>query len=166
MKVKNGQPFKNTMKTDPTSYESIGSFKAYWVDTSARILWYVPILGIWEKFFVGMDNTEVFISRTAAIAWNLGIGRLHGKIREWLSMLTGISAQSPHYKKFFLDTLTGLIVTSVSYTASLSLSGASFEEAKVALPFALVFGLATGRPYGRYLDWYRKKWRTTPVLNT
>jgi hypothetical protein len=154
------------MKTDPTTYESIRSFKAYWVDTTARILWYVPILGIWEKFFVGMDNDEVFISRTAAIAWNFGIGRLHGKIREWLSARTSITAQSPHYKKFFLDTLTGLIVTSGSYTASLALSGASLEEAKIALPFALAFGLATGRPYGRYLDWYRKKWRTTPVLNT
>jgi len=154
------------MTNDPATYESISSFKAYWVDTTARILWYVPILGLWEKFVVGMDNSEVFISRTAAIAWNLGIGRLHGKIREWLSTLTGITAQSPRYKKFFLDTLTGLIVTSVSYTASLALSGASFEEAKIALPFALAFGIATGRPYGRYLDWYRKKWHTKPVLNT
>jgi hypothetical protein len=161
-----GQPFEKTMKTDQSTYESIGSFKAYWVDTSARILWYVPILGLWEKLIVGMDNSEVFISRTAAVAWNLGIGRLHGKIREWLSALTGITIQSPRYKKFFLDTLTGLIVTSISYTASLALSGASLEEAKIALPFALIFGLATGRPYGRYLDWYRKKWHTKPVLNT
>lgn len=154
------------MKKDPNNYESIGSFKAYWVDTTARILWYVPILGIWEKFVVGMDNTEVFISRTAAIAWNIGIGRLHGKIREWLSTLTGITSQSSHYQKILLDTLTGLIVTIVSYSAALALSGASLEEAKIALPFALTFGLVTGRPYGRFLDWYRKKWRTTPVLNT
>lgn len=154
------------MKADTSNYESIGSFKAYFVDTSARILWYVPVLGLWEKFIVGMDNSEVFISRTAAIAWNFGIGRLHGKTREWLSHLTHITAQSPSYQKLILDTLTGLIVTIVSYTASLALSGASLEEAKIALPFALIFGLTTGRPYGRFLDWYRKKWRTTPVLNT
>lgn len=152
------------MKT-PTIYESVSSLKAYWVDTSARILWYVPILGLWEKFVVGMDNSEIFISRTAALLWNLGIGRLHGKTREWLSTLTGITSQSPTYQKFILDTLTGLVVTFTSYAASLAASGASLEEAKIALPFALIFGLATGRPYGRFLDWYRKKWRTTPVLN-
>jgi hypothetical protein len=154
------------MKPNNPTYESVGSLKAYWVDTTARIIWYVPTLGLWEKFFVGMDNSEIFISRTAAIAWNLGIGRLHGKTREWLSILTGITSQSPNYQKLILDTLTGFIVTFTSYAASLSVSGASLEEAKVALPFALIFGLVTGRPYGRFLDWYRKKWHITTVLDT
>lgn len=162
----NGAHFKHVMKIDMPLYEPVSSLKAYWVDTTARIFWYVPILGFWEKFVVGMDNSEIFISRTAAIFWNFGIGRLHGKTREWLSTLTSITSQSPAYQKFLLDTLTGLVVTFTSYAASLAISGASIEEAKVALPFALIFGLSTGRPYGRFLDWYRKKWRTTPVLNT
>ena len=146
-------------------FESIASWKAYWVDTSARILWYVPLLGLWEKFGVGMDNAEILASRSIAIAWNLFLGRFHGKVREWLSKATGIDEHSSGARKLALDTATGMVVTFVSYTTTLMMAGVSLDKAFKAIPFALAFGIATGRPYGRFLDWYRKKWGTLPVLN-
>jgi len=69
-------------------YESLSSVKAYLVDTSARILFYVPIVGVWEKFAAGMDNEEVLKSRSGAVLVNLFVGRLHGKVREAISYLT------------------------------------------------------------------------------
>ena len=147
------------------AFESVGSWRAYWVDTTARILWYVPILGCWEVFAVQLDTAEVLTSRSVAVLWNLFLGRFHGKVREWLSALTGITTDSSGGRKLALDTLTGMVVTFISYASSLFIAGASLEEAAVALPFALVFGIVTGRPYGRFLDWYRKRWGTQPVLD-
>ena len=45
------------------AYESVVSVKGYLVDTSARILFYVPAIGVWEKFVAGMENDEVLKSR-------------------------------------------------------------------------------------------------------
>lgn len=146
-------------------YESMTSAKGYLVDTSARILFYVPAIGLWEKFVAGMENEEVLISRTGAVVMNFFVGRLHGKAREWVSALTRTDEASSRLRKLVVDTATATFVGATSYSTVLYLSGASFDEAVVALPFGLLFTGCSGRPYGRFLDWYRKRWGTTPVLN-
>jgi len=152
------------MPCTPT-YEPIASLRAYLVDTSARILFFVPIIGMWEKLVAGMETEEVLISRTGAVGMNFIVGRLHGKAREWVAVITRTTENSGRTRKMAVDTATATLVGLTSYSAVLYLSGASFDEAVIALPFGLLFTGASGRVYGRFLDWYRAKWGTTPVLD-
>jgi hypothetical protein len=149
----------------PLEFEPATSVRAYLVDTAARIVFYVPAIGVWEKWVAGMENGEVLRSRTGAVLVNLVAGRLHGKVREWLSGITGVGPHSPPSRKLLLDTLSGSLVGLVTYGSVLYLSGASLDEAAIALPFGLLFTSSTGRPFGRFLDLCRRLSGTTPVLN-
>jgi hypothetical protein len=151
--------------SSPKSYESVASLKAYLVDTSARILLYVPAIGVWEKLVAGMENAEVLKSRIGAVAANFIAGRAHGVIRELLSRLTRTHEASSPARKLALDTAAATVVGVTSYSTVLACSGVSLDEALIALPFGLLFTSCTGRPYGRFLDWYRRVWGTTPVLD-
>ena len=147
------------------SYESVTSVRGYLVDTSGRILFYVPAIGVWEKFVAGMENEEVLKSRAGAVLLNFFFGRLHGKIREWLGCLTRTGEDSSRLRKLVVDTASSTLVGLTSYSTVLYFSGASVDEAIVALPFGLLFTSSTGRPFGRFLDWYRGLCGTTPVLD-
>ena len=146
-------------------FEPVTSLKAYLVDTSARIIFYVPVIGVWEKWVAEMEIVEVLKSRAGAVLINLVAGRIHGKVREWLCLLTRIDGSSSRTRKLVLDTLSGTVVGLITYSTVLYFSGASFDEAAVALPFGLLFTGSTGRPFGRFLDLYRKVWGTAPVLD-
>jgi hypothetical protein len=147
-------------------YESVTSVKGYLVDTTGRILFYVPAIGVWEKLVAGMENEEVLKSRTGAVVINFFFGRFHGKVREWLSHLTRTGEDSSRLRKLAVDTASSTLVGLTSYSTVLYFSGASLDEAIVALPFGLLFTSSTGRPFGRFLDWYRRAWGATPVLDS
>ena len=151
--------------SDGKAYESLASLKGYLVDTSARILFYVPAIGVWEKLAAGMENTEVLKSRAGAVLMNLVAGRAHGIIREWLGRMTRTREDSSPARKLVLDTAAATVVGVTSYSTVLACAGVSLDEAMIALPFGLLFTSCTGRPYGRFLDWYRRAWGTTPVLD-
>lgn len=160
---------KDGTHSDPDSgrrYESFGSLKAYLVDTSARILFFVPAIGVWEKLAAQMENEEVLRSRAGAVLINLIAGRLHGKIREIVGFVSRTSNGSSAFRIGFADTISGLIVGVITYTPILYLSGASLGESVVALPFGLLFTAFGGWPYGKFLDWHRARWGTTPVFRS
>jgi hypothetical protein len=74
-------------------FESIYSSKAYWADTSARIVFYVPALRLVEKYAAGMENDQILRSFGMALAINVVAGRLHGKVRELVSKALKIGDQ-------------------------------------------------------------------------
>ncbi len=149
----------------PAEYEPVTSIRAYLIDTGARILFYVPAIGVWEKWMAGMDNGEVLRSRVGAVLVNLIAGRLHGMVREWLARVAVAGWEDSARRKLALDTLSGALVGLVTYSSVLFLSGASLHEATIALPFGLLFTGTTGRPFGRFLDLCRRLVGTTPVLD-
>lgn len=151
------------LETRLKSYESLASVKAYLVDTSARILFYVPPLALYEKYVAGLDDEQVLTSRVSAVALNLVFGRLHGKVREYVSLVTHTNEESSKSKKFMADTLSGFIIGGTSYVAVLGIAGPTLEQALIAMPFAVGLTTFTGRPFGKFLDWYRNKWGITPV---
>ena len=51
-----------TLEQTVKKYESLHSVKAYCVDTSARILFYVPLLGLYEKYMADFDNEQLIKS--------------------------------------------------------------------------------------------------------
>ena len=146
-------------------YEPITSKKAWLVDTSSRILFYVPIIGVWEKFVADMENEEVLKSRLLATGLNFVIGRYHGKVREGLGYLTKTDENSSKKRKIAVDTLAGLAVGATTYPLVLGAAGVSLEEGLVALPFVLIYTTTTGRPFGKFQDFWRKLFGTTPIYD-
>ena len=137
----------------------------YSIDTSARIVCYIPPLAAWEKFVAGMDNKEVLNSRGLAILVNMLIARPYGKFREYWTKICKTDENSSFIRKFVTDTSGSVAFGLPTYFGVLYYSGASLEEILTALPFGVVLTATTGRIYGRFLDWYSKKLGGKPVLN-
>lgn len=138
----------------------------YLVDTSSRILFYVPAIGVWEKFVVGMENEEVLKSRGMAVLINaVGVGKLHTLCREYLAKLTKTDQNSSIRRKQIVDFVSGLIVGLLSYSAVLYLADVSLSEGLTATPFAMAFTCLSGNLYGKFNDWYRQKFNYSPILN-
>lgn len=146
-------------------YESVCNLKAYLVDTSTRTLYYVPIIGCWEKFVAGFDNLELLKSRAMAVGVNLIAGRLQGKIRELVGLLTHTNENSSDKRKRGADIFSGLITGATTYAGVLYFADVSIKEALEAIPFAVGFTTLTGRSYGKFNDKYRKKFGLTPVFD-
>ncbi len=125
------------------SYEPARDIKAYLVDTSARILFYVPIIAVWEKYVAGMEDYKVLKSRASAVAANFFLGRYHGKIREFASRITKTDENSSETRKTIVDTGTGLFVGITSYASMLGIAGATLKQALVAMPFVLGLTIST-----------------------
>ena len=138
----------------------------YLVDTSSRILFYVPAIGVWEKFVAGMENEEVLKSRGMAILINaVGVGKLHTLCRKYLAKLTKTDENSTTRRKQAVDFASGLIVGLSSYSAVLYLADVSLQEGLTATPFAMAFTCLSGNIYGKFNDWYRQKCNYPPILN-
>ncbi len=144
-------------------YESFGSIKAYGVDTLGRIMFYVPAVGLWEAYGADMEPNKILTSRATATLLNFGLGRAHGKVREIVSYVTKTTDESPAYRKFLADTLSAISLSIGAYSISLHAAGATKDESMLAIPFSIGFVLGTGRIFGKYMDWWRKKAGTTPV---
>ncbi len=140
--------------------------KEYLVDTSSRIIFYVPVIGVWEKFVAGMENEEVLKSRSMAILINaVGVGKLHTLCRKYLAKLTKTDENSSPRRKQVVDFTSGFIVGISSYSAVLYLAGTSLQEGITATPFAVAFTCLSGNVYGKFNDWYRQKFNYPPILN-
>ncbi len=141
------------------------SVKNYLVDTSSRLLFYVPIIGIWESLVAGMENEEVLRSRGLAIIFNLaGVGRLHTLCRKGLAKLTETSENSSKIKKQCIDFSAGLTVGFSTYCAILLYSEASLSESAKAIIFGLAYNCLTGNFYGKFNDYFRRKFNLPAIL--
>lgn len=151
------------MQKSKKQYESLLSLRAYLVDTSARIIFYVPIIAVWEIFMTSMSADTIIRSRAIAVISNFFLGRYHGKVREFFSRITNTGENSPVARKQAVDILTGGFVGVTSYALIIWLAGATVEQAQQSVPFVLVFSSLTGGVFGKFADWWRHKWGTTPV---
>lgn len=136
------------------------------MDTSSRILFYVPIIGVWEKFGAGMENEEVIKSRSMAVLINaMGVSKLHTTCRKYLAKLTKTDEDSSQRRKKLVDFTSGFIVGLSSYSAVLYLADVSLQEGLVASPFTVALTCFSGNLYGEFNDWYRQKFNYPPILN-
>ena len=137
----------------------------YSIDTSARIMFYIPPLAAWEKFVANMENKEVIKSRSLAVIVNLIIARPYGKFREYWAATCNTNDESSKTRKFLTETIGSIIFGLPTYAGVLYCSGASKEEIITALPFGVMLTAVTGRIFGRFLDYYRKRLGGNPILD-
>jgi len=144
---------------------ALKNVKSYAVNTSTRTLYYVPLIGLWEKVVGGFDNPKLLKSRLTAVAINLFAGQIHDFSRKITRNLTGTNDFSSERRKFYSDTLAGAVVGVLTYGLCLAVADVSPAEAKLTLPFAVAFTTSTGRFYGRFNDRWREKFDLEPVYS-
>ncbi len=140
------------------------SAKDYLVDTSASWVFYTPLMALEEAAIAGMEPNEVIKSRLAGIAVQSLVMRPYGKFRQGWANYWGANESSSKLKKTLIDTSSSVLYQLPVYSSILALAGASFDEICVALPLGLVIGITSGRPYGYFLDKWRKTWKRRSTL--
>ena len=140
--------------------------RGYAVDTSAGLIFYNPLQAANEYFIAGLEPKEVLSTRLGMSVVGLFASRPYGKFREYWAKRCKTNPDSSRLRKFITDASGSLIFYAPIYSAILGISGASSEEIALALPVGMTTAIITGRPYGWFLDKWRKTFRVKPVLDT
>ena len=138
--------------------------KNYFIDITASITFYTPIMAPMEYFIADMSGEEVLKSRSSAIGIAFLAARPNGIFRDWWARKLNATPESSRIKKILVDASALVVFQIPTYTTILTLSGASLSEIIVALPMGIAIGATFGRPYGYYLDKWRKLWGGKPTL--
>lgn len=140
--------------------------KQYLVDTSAALIYSNTIYGAGEYFIAGMKQNELLKTRIGMSILGLFVYRPFGKFREYWAKLLSADAQSSRTKKFLTDVSASIIFFAPIYSSVMYMSGASLKEIGAALPSGMLTATITSRPYGWFLDKWRKIFGTKPTLDS
>ena len=140
--------------------------KEYMVDTSASLLYANTIFGAGEYFIAGMEPDKLLKTRIGMSLIGCVIYRPFSKFREYWAKLWKTDAESSKTKKFLTDVSGNITFFAPIYTGIMYLSGASWEEMGAALPAGMLTAIITARPYGWFLDKWRKMFGTKPTLDS
>lgn len=153
---------RNNITTYLHKYQE--GIKNYFIDITASITFYTPIMAPMEYFIADMSGEEVLKSRSSAIGIAFLAARPNGIFREWWARKWNATPESSRIKKILVDTSSLMVFQIPTYITILTISGASLSEIVVALPTGLAIGVTAGRPYGYFLDKWRKLWGGKPTL--
>ena len=137
----------------------------YLIDTTASWTFYIPLMASIEYGIAGMEPEKVLKSRLISMAAHALIARPYGKFREYYAQIWQADPASSQLKKVVVDTSATILFQAPVYSTLLYLAGASFKQGVIALTTGLAVGAASGRLYGFYLDYWRKKWGGKPTLS-
>jgi hypothetical protein len=130
----------------------------YLVDVSAGLIFYNPIMATGEHFVAGMDSSEVLNSRLGASVAQAICMRPSGMLRNWSAKKFGLTKESPWYQKMASDVASILTLQIPAYSVALYNAGVSLEEGLKALGVAATITTVSGRPFGKWMDYWRGIW--------
>lgn len=146
---------QNTGKLETILNKTRREFKAYLVDTSAKVGAYALPMGLMEAS-KGMTFEEIVQSRTSVALADAVLARIYGKLLN--------KTREKFGENYFIDTATMMAVYVPAYAGILR--GIEYlHDKEINIPSACVFlsGLliGTARPFGKYvLNPWRKYWGT------
>ena len=128
----------------------------YAVDTAAMIAFSTPIAMANEVFVAGMTPFESLKARGIATVVNSLTARPYGKYRDYIFEKSGIKENTGFVKKAVTDTLTFATFQAPLYGTILAISGADLKQVIVGTATITALSGFIGRPYGAFLDTFRK----------
>ncbi len=139
--------------------------KGYLTDTSAALIFYNPPFAASEYFVGGLEPEEILSTRIGMSIAALFISRPYGRFREYWTKRCKTNPDSSRLRKFVTDVSGNLIFYTPIYSTIMWANGVSPEEIALALPAGITTATIMGRPYGWFLDKWRKKFGVKPTLD-
>lgn len=134
-------------------------FRAYLVDTSAKVGTYVIPMGLMEAYN-GLDFDQIVQSRISVAIADAVLGRVYGKFLNYTRKKFSTEGKEG-LKSYLVDTGTMLAVYDPAYVAILAAAGANLEQIEGATFMLSVILATTARPFSKYiLDNWREYWGT------
>ena len=134
-------------------------FKAYLVDTSAKVGTYIIPMGLMEHY-QGLSIKQIATSRLSVALADAVLARIYGKSLNLTRNVFETEGEDG-IKSYFVDTTTMLGVYVPAYAGILVAVGADGDKIKGACAFLSVILAVTARPFNKYvLDRWRKYWGT------
>jgi len=137
----------------------------YLVDVSAAMMFYQPLMFTMEKVVARLEDEEILKTRLTSMAVNALTMRPYGLFREVWAKFWNADGKSHPIKKMLVDASLASTYTLTVYSTILYFSGVSLEEGLTAVSSAVAISAATGRPFGWWLDKWRKTWGKEPTLS-
>ncbi len=126
------------------------------VDTTAMVL-FSTLLGAFVEIVVaGLEPAQSLTIRLAAIPLMLITGRPYGIYRDKLFERLGRGRVTPQ-KSLLIDSLANVTFQLPLYVGLLAWGGASSRQMLVAATTILMIASLSGRPYGMFLSWWRRR---------
>ncbi|MBI2498684.1 L-alanine exporter AlaE [Candidatus Woesearchaeota archaeon] len=140
--------------------------KSWLVDSVAINLFYTPTLAFNELVIAGMGSYETLKARSISIPLGFLLGRPFGRFREFYAKhIFKADENSSKTRKFLVDTTASLVFNAPVYASILTVSGASLREIAIGLPSYAILNTVLARPYGWFLDQFRKPFGIKPTLD-
>ena len=133
------------------------------VDTTASLIFYNSINAVNELAIAGADIKACLKARAVGSLINVATARVYGKYRDWLYRMMEIEENSSSFKKLATDTFALATYGTPLYLSNLALAGFEKDQIAAAVTASLVYSCFIGRPYGIFLDWFRKGFGLDPA---
>ena len=131
-------------------------------DTTAMIL-FSTLLGLFvEIVLTGLEPLQSFKIRVAAIPLMLVTGRAYGAYRDLMFERFGNGPSAP-LKSLLIDSIANVSFQVPLYLGLLAWAGASIGQMLVAATSILLIAGISGRPYGIFLNFWRRLFRVPDV---
>lgn len=153
--------------------------RGFIVDSAANLIYWHPTLALWETLILGYTFGEMLTARLGNITLALILGGLFGRFIDYMRAIFS-KKQDSRIKTALVDALSTSVFWNATllpwlayskkildafgvskYAVYIGISGTNFGPEKLiyaALGYTVVYALAGG-PYGRFLNWFRKKTR-------
>jgi len=134
-------------------------FRAYLVDTSAKVGTYMVPMGLMEAYN-GLDLGQIIQSRTSVALADMFLGRIYGRALNYTRKKFKTEGKKG-LKSYLVDTGTMLAVYDPAYATILAGTGANLEQIESATLMLSAILATTARPFSKYvLDTWRNYWET------
>jgi hypothetical protein len=134
-----------------------GKTYTYAVDTLATVSFWTPVAMAQEVFVAGLTVPQSLKVRGISIAVNLAVARPYGIYRDMLFRLLRTDTSSSQNKRYWTDYIAFSSFWTPVYIGMLAVAGSDHHQIAKAVGSGLISNLFTGRPFGAYFDFVRRK---------
>src|SRR3989344_1332031 len=164
--IPNSKVKKTKLKKWLTGTNFQRKIKNWLVDSIAINVFYTPALAFNELIIAGMSPYTTLKARLISIPLGFVLGRPFGIWRQFYAdHIFKADEKSGKIRKFLVDTTASLIFNGIVYIGILKSSGASWKEIGIAMGSYVILNIILSRPYGWFLDKFRKPFGVKPTLD-
>jgi len=132
--------------------------RAFVADTTALVLFFTVTGALNERFVSGLRWDEVLHARLLGAALMIPVARPYGMWRDWLMR----RARPTRWSRIAWDSIALVTFQVPIYAAIIAISGASGRGLVLGILGATAIMLVSGRPYGAFLNWVRRRFGLPP----